>query len=116
MAEINKPLIAVASGHAKNSGAAFLAACAHPMTTHDCRISFNEATFGFVPHAGASFYMSRMKGEFGTFMALTGLQIHGTEATRLDLTRGTVYDPKNFEMDVSDQVSQLPWPLYGGNE
>lgn len=34
----------------------------------------------------------------------------------MDLTRGTVYDAKEYEMDVSDQVSQLPWPLLGGNE
>jgi len=30
---------------------------------------------GFVPHGGSSFYLSRMPGEIGTFLALTGLPL-----------------------------------------
>jgi enoyl-CoA hydratase len=86
-------LIAVANGHALNSGAALLAAAGHPMVTLDSKIAFNEVTFGFVPHSGATYYLSRMPGEFGTFMALTGLPIHGSDAARIELANGVVHQP-----------------------
>ena len=116
MAHINKPIIAVAPGHAFNSGAALLAACGHPLTTLDAKVGFNEVTFGFVPHSGGSFYMSRMKGEFGTFMALTGLPIHGSDAARMDISRGIVHDTKEYSQEVSDHVSSMPMPFIGGQE
>lgn len=95
-------MIAVAPGHAYNSGAAFLAATAHPMVTMNSRIAFNEVTFGFVPHSGGSYYMSRLKGEFGTFMALTGLSIHGPDAIKLDIARGVVNNPEEYSQEVAD--------------
>jgi len=79
IAKCNKPLIAVAPGHVFNSGAAYLAACSHPMTTLTSKVAFNETTCGFVPHSGGSYYMSRLKGEFGTFMALTGIPIEAED-------------------------------------
>ena len=39
---MNKPIIAVAPGHALNSGASLLAACGHPMCTLDSKVAFNE--------------------------------------------------------------------------
>jgi enoyl-CoA hydratase/carnithine racemase len=86
-------LIAVASGRCYNSGAALLAATAHPMTTLKAKIAFNEVTFGFVPHSGATYYLSRLPGEFGTFMALTGLPINGADACNIELAHGIVYNP-----------------------
>lgn len=116
IASMNKPIIAVAPGHAMNSGAAFLAATGHPMTTLDSKIAFNETTFGFVPHSGASYYMSRMKGEFGTFMALTGLSIHGSDAARIDISKGIVHNPVEYSQEVADHVSTLPYPEFGGEQ
>lgn len=87
---MNKPIIACAPGQAMNSGATLLAAMGHPMTTLDSKVAFNEVTFGFVPHSGATFYQSRLQGEFGTFMALTGLDIFGTESIKLGMAKGVI--------------------------
>lgn len=116
LAKCNKPLIAVAPGHAFNSGAAYLAACSHPMTTLNAKVAFNETTFGFVPHSGGSYYMSRMKGEFGTFMALTGIHIEGSEAKRMDISRGIVHYPVDYSQTVADHVHSMPLPEYGGKD
>jgi enoyl-CoA hydratase/carnithine racemase len=56
MAKLNKPLVALAPGVAFNSGASLLAATGYPMTTEHASFAFNEVSFGFVPHSGASFY------------------------------------------------------------
>ena len=114
VAKTNKPIIAVAPGHSFNSGASLLAATAHPMVSSDAKIAFNEVTFGFVPHSGATYYLSKMPGEFGTFMALTGLPIHGTEAARLDLVKGVVTNPKDYAHEVADVVLSQDFPVMAG--
>jgi enoyl-CoA hydratase len=67
-----------------------LAAAGQPMVTLDSKIGFNEVTFGFVPHSGATYYLSRIPGDFGTFMALTGIPIHGSDACRVGLSKGVI--------------------------
>jgi enoyl-CoA hydratase len=66
------------------------------MTTLNAKIAFNEVTFGFVPHSGATYYLSHLPGEFGTFMALTGLPINGSDAAQIELTKGVIHDPKYY--------------------
>ena len=53
-------------------------------------MAFNECTFGFVPHSGATYHLSRLPNEFGTFLALTGLPIHGADAAKVNLVEGIV--------------------------
>jgi len=93
MAALNKPLIAVAPGHSFNSGATLLAASGIPLVNNGSKLAFNEALFGFVPHAGATYYLSRLPGEFGTFLALTGMRVDGSDAIKLGLAHGAVQDP-----------------------
>ena len=101
---MNKPIVGVASGQAFNSGASLLAACSQPLVTQNCRLAFNECAFGFVPHSGASYYLSRLPSEFGTFMALTGLPIKGADAYRAGLVEGVLDSPRYFHEDVADAV------------
>ena len=70
-------------------------------------MAFNECTFGFVPHSGATFYLSRLPSEFGTFLALTGLPIHGTDAAKLKLVDGILQTSKHVEDDVADAVYSM---------
>jgi enoyl-CoA hydratase/carnithine racemase len=75
----------VAPGHSFNSGATLLQSSGFPIATLDSKLCFNEVTFGFVPHGGASYYLSRLPGEVGTFLALTGLPMIGIDAKELKL-------------------------------
>lgn len=67
-------------------------------------MAFNECTFGFVPHSGGTYYLSRLPHEFGTFLALTGLPIHGTDAAQLKLVDSVLQTTKWVEELVSDVV------------
>ena len=90
-AKLNKPLVGVAPGHSFNSGAAFLCATGLPTVTLDSKLSFNDVAFGFIPHGGSSYYLSRLQGELGTFMAVTGLPITGIDAKEFGLVDGLVH-------------------------
>jgi enoyl-CoA hydratase len=50
------------------------------------KIRFNEAKIGFVPHSGASYYLSRLPGEIGTYAALTGNLLNGDDCLAAELT------------------------------
>ena len=104
---MNKPIIAAAPGHAFNSGATLLATCGYPLMTTDSKMAFNECTFGFVPHSGATYYLSRLPNEFGTFLALTGMSIHGTDAVKLNLVDSMLQTTTYVEDDVADTVYSM---------
>ena len=109
--KINKPIIGVAPGHAYNSGAAFLQATALPTVTLDSKLCFNDVTFGFVPHGGSSYYLSRLPGEIGTFLALTGLPITGIDAKEFGIADELVHYSSAFEEDLTDILFSMEFPL-----
>ena len=114
VAGLNKPLMTIAPGHSFNSGATLLAASNLPMTTLDSKVAFNECQFGFVPHAGATFYLSRLPGEMGTFLSLTGKSIHGVDAMKLNLSEGIVHKPNDYEYHVGDVIYSQEVHQHGG--
>lgn len=97
MAKLNKPLMAVGPGHAFNSGAALLQTTAYPVTTLNSKISFNETSFGFIPHGGSTYFLSRLPGELGTFLALTGHSLVGREAVELNIVDDLIHSTKHYE-------------------
>ena len=101
---MNKPVVAVAPGHVYNSGATLLSAFGHPMMTADSKMAFNECTFGFIPHSGATYYLSRLGDEMGTFLALTGMSIHGEDAKRLGLVNQIVHTTEDLDQRIADIV------------
>lgn len=36
--------------------------------------------YGYVPHSGSTYFLSKLPGEIGTFLALTGMDMNGTDA------------------------------------
>jgi len=112
--KLNKPLITVAPGHSFNSGAALLQAIGMPTVTLDSKLSFNEATFGFVPHGGSSYYLSRLPGEIGTFLALTGFPITGIDAKTFGIADELVHYSSAFEEEICDTLFAMEFPIPNG--
>jgi enoyl-CoA hydratase/carnithine racemase len=109
--KINKPIIGVAPGHAFNSGAAFLAATGLPTVTLDTKVSFNDVSFGFVPHGGSTYYLSRLPGELGTFLALTGFPMTGIDARELGMADMLVHYSKAYEEELTDILFAMEFPI-----
>ena len=78
-----------------------------PSITESSRIAFNEVTFGFTPHAGATYYASRLPGELGTYMLLTGSAITGKDAVALGLADKMIDIPEAYEREVCDAVRDM---------
>jgi len=79
LSRINKPLLVMLQGHLKNASSASFTLTNMPISTDSTVIRFNETELGNVPCSGASFYLSRIPSEIGTYLALTGESIEGEE-------------------------------------
>jgi len=99
--------MSVAPGHSFNSGAGLLAASGLPAICHDSVLSFNECTFGYVPHAGATYYANNLEGDFGTFLVLTGIPFSGKDAIRLGMADSLIEIPETYEYEVTDFMDSL---------
>ncbi len=108
--------MSVAPGHSFNSGAGLLAASGFPAICDSTKIAFNECTFGFVPHAGSTYYAKELPGDFGTFLALTGLPLTGKEAVALGLADSLIELPETYENEVTDIVNALHPPSMPDSE
>lgn len=80
MAKLNKPVFTAVSGPAFNSSIAFAAAGGIPLFSPSALFAFNDCQFGFVPHGGQTYHLSRMPGNTGKFAALTGLKLKASDA------------------------------------
>ncbi|CAD8070099.1 unnamed protein product [Paramecium primaurelia] len=101
----NKILMPVITGEASGSMAAL--ACSTPFQFFDQKggIRFNDVNRGFVPHAGASFHLSRLPDQLGLYYALTGRWLKNEEALNLELIYGNLKD-KNKAIDYINQTIQ----------
>ena len=78
----NKPLISTIKGRIENSANCLVGSSGISCLSQDTQLVFNEANYKnrLVPHAGASYFLTRMPGEFGKFLALTCTPFTGSEA------------------------------------
>ena len=97
----------IAPGSSLNSGAGLVTASGIPIMAHNSMLAFNETQFGFVPHAGSSYYMSRLPGEFGTFLQLTGFPVSGKDAIKMGIADGMVDHLHDHEFHMQDVITSM---------
>ena len=64
-----------------------------------------------MPHGGSSYYLSRLPGEIGTFLALTGLPITGIDAKEFGIAEGLVHYSSAYEEEMTDILFAMDFPL-----
>jgi enoyl-CoA hydratase/carnithine racemase len=79
--------------------------------TLDSKLIFNDVSFGFVPHGGTTYYLSRLPGELGTFLALTGLPLTGIDAKELGLADNLVHFSGAYEDELGDILFAMEFPI-----
>lgn len=75
-----KPLICWAEGVVMGGGIGLMAGCSHRIGTPTSRIAMPEITIGLYPDVGGSRFLSRMPGDLGLFLGLTGASINASDA------------------------------------
>lgn len=72
-----KPLLVWGSGIVMGGGLGLMAGASHRVVTETSRVAMPEITIGLFPDVGGSWFLRRLPGRIGLFLALTGASING---------------------------------------
>jgi enoyl-CoA hydratase/carnithine racemase len=75
-----KPIICWGHGIVMGGGLGVMAASSHKVATATTRIAMPEITIALFPDVGGSYFLNRMPGESGMFLALTAASINAADA------------------------------------
>lgn len=75
-----KPTLLWGNGIVMGGGLGFMAGASHRVVTETSRIAMPEITIGLFPDVGGSWFLQRMAGRVGLFLALTGAALNGHDA------------------------------------
>ena len=75
-----KPFVAVADGITMGGGMGLAQGSRLRIVGEKTRIAMPEVGIGLIPDVGGSFFLSRLPGELGTYLALTGTELGAADA------------------------------------
>ncbi|TCR91069.1 enoyl-CoA hydratase/isomerase family protein [Rhizobium sp. BK376] len=80
IAHYPKPYVALMDGITMGGGVGLSSHGSHRVVTERTRLAMPETGIGYFPDVGATWLLPRTRGELGTWMALTGLDINAADA------------------------------------
>ncbi|GGB22314.1 enoyl-CoA hydratase [Sphingomonas metalli] len=80
-----KPIVAVMDGVTMGGGVGIALPCRYRVATENTRLAMPETGIGLFPDVGGGWYLSRLPGRIGQYLALTGHRLDGAEAAALEL-------------------------------
>jgi enoyl-CoA hydratase/carnithine racemase len=81
----SKPILAWGHGIVMGGGIGLMAGCSHRVVTERSRLAMPEITIGLYPDVGGSWFLARMPGKTGIFLALTGAHLNACDAVFANL-------------------------------
>ena len=80
-----KPTVAFMDGIVMGGGVGIALPCTFRVATENTRFAMPETGIGLFPDVGGGWYLSRLTGHVGKFLALTGARLDGSECCLLGL-------------------------------
>ena len=102
-----KPVICWGHGVVMGGGLGILAACSHRMVSERTRIGMPEVTIALFPDVGGSWFLNKMPGQVGRFLALTAANINASDAIFCGLGSHFLADTQKQEM--LDRLCATDW-------
>ncbi len=101
-----KPTVAFMDGITMGGGVGIALPCKFRVATDNTRFAMPETGIGLFPDVGGGWYLSRLPGRAGQFLALTGARIDGAECVLLGLA--THYIPSAALDEVKVKIAADP--------
>ena len=80
-----KPVVVILEGLTGGGGVGLALPCTFRIATANTRLAMPETGIGLFPDVGAGWYLSRLPGRIGQYLALTGYRLDGSECHALGL-------------------------------
>ncbi len=104
--EYPKPTVAFMDGITMGGGVGLALPCDYRVATENTRFAMPETGIGLFPDVGGGWYLSRLPGRTGVFLALTGARIDGAECRALGLA--THYLPSDRLEEAKARIAAHP--------
>jgi enoyl-CoA hydratase len=101
-----KDTIAFMDGITMGGGVGISQPCRYRIATENTRFAMPETAIGLFPDVGGGWYLSRLPGRVGQFLALTGARLDGAECRYLGLA--THYLPSQALEKVKARIAKGP--------
>jgi enoyl-CoA hydratase len=101
-----KTTIAIMDGITMGGGVGVALPCQVRIATENTRLAMPETGIGLFPDVGGGWYLSRLPGRVGQFMALTGARLDGAECRFLELA--THYVAQAALPDLVERLAKTP--------
>ena len=85
-----KSIVALVDGIVMGGGVGVSIHCSHVVAGERFSFAMPEVGIGFFPDVGASYFLPRLPGHFGTYLALTGSRVDAATAVALGLAQAYV--------------------------
>ncbi|MGS1015476.1 enoyl-CoA hydratase/isomerase family protein [Allosphingosinicella humi] len=106
-----KPVIAFMDGITMGGGVGISQPAKYRVATENTRFAMPETAIGLFPDVGGGWYLSRLPGRVGQFLALTGARLDGAECHYLGLA--THYLPHTSLDEVKARIAEHPDRIEG---
>ncbi|MNJ06109.1 putative enoyl-CoA hydratase echA8 [compost metagenome] len=104
-----KPILALMDGFTLGGGMGLAQGAELRVVTERSRLAMPEVGIGYFPDVGGSYFLSRVPGELGTYLGVTGVQIGAADALYcgladwyLDSGKLSLLDERLDELNVGD--------------
>ena len=102
-----KPVMALMDGFVLGGGMGLVQGADLRVVTERSRLAMPEVAIGYFPDVGGSYFLSRIAGELGTYLGVTGVQIRAADALYCGLADWYIDSAKLVELD--QKLDGLHW-------
>jgi enoyl-CoA hydratase len=102
----DKPTIAIMDGITMGGGVGISQPCTFRVATENTRLAMPETGIGLFPDVGGGWYLSRLSGRIGQYMALTGARLDGGDCVYFGLA--THYVASSSIEELVDRIVTAP--------
>lgn len=111
MFEYAKPIVAFMDGVTMGGGVGISQPAKYRVATESTRFAMPETGIGLFPDVGGGWYLSRLPGRLGQFLALTGARLDGAECLWAGLA--THYLPSEKLAEAKARIAEHPDRIAG---
>lgn len=111
--QFGKPVVVWGHGIVMGGGLGIFAAGSYRVVTEKSRLAMPEITIGLYPDVGGSYFLNRMPGHCGQFLALTGASFNASDALYLGLAEGFIEQSRRDEV-LAAMAAEL-WSTSAGD-
>lgn len=108
-----KPILAWGNGIVMGGGMGLMQGARRRVVTESSRLAMPEVLIGLTPDVGGSWFLSRLPGRLGLFLALTGVSVNAHDALHLGLADRAL-PQKSFDALLEYLYAQ-PWRRMADN-